>query len=92
MTLQNSRNGLLKHPVSRRIGDHGAAEIFMDAPLALARRSSRSMLPLRVALDDDDLHACHDRACRVRAMRRLRDQADFAMPLAPALVILANDE
>ena len=50
------------------------------------------MLPLRVGLHDDDLHARHHRARRIRPVRRLRDEADVAMRFAARLVIAANHE
>ena len=43
-------------------------------------------------LHDDDLHARHHRARRVRAVRRLRNQAHVALVIAARLVILPNHE
>ena len=47
-----------------------------ECSAALARRSSTSMLPGRVALHRHHLHARHHRAGGVGAVRRHRDQAD----------------
>ena len=40
-----------------------------------------------IAFDDDDLHARHRGRGRVRAVRRLRDQADVAVAFATRFVI-----
>ena len=56
-------------------------------PSPSPRRSAMSMLPARVGLHDDDLHARHHRARRVRPVRRLRNEADVAVPLAARLVV-----
>ena len=47
---------------------------------------------LRVGPDDDDLHARHHGAGRIRPVGRLGNQARRAMAFAPMLVIRANHE
>ena len=49
-------------------------------------------IALRVAGGDDNFHARHLRAGRVRAVRRRRDQADVALALAVRFQISLDDQ
>ena len=68
-----------------------SADRFAAFAFAFASRSAMSMLPSS-GLHDDDLHARHHRARRIRAVRRLRNEADVAVRVAARLVILADHE
>ena len=73
---------LLEHAVRRRVRDHQRARAGRRARRPCALRSSRSTLPWSSHFDDDDAHAGHRRARRVRAVRRRGDQAHVALGLA----------
>ena len=49
-------------------------------------------IALRVAGGDDDFHARHLRAGRVRAVRRRRNQADVVLALAVGFQISLDDQ
>ncbi len=81
----------LEHAVRRRVGHHQRGERV--AVLArLGGEIGEIDVAAVVAGDDHDAVAGHHRRRRVGAVRRRRDQADVAVPLAAALVKGADDE
>ena len=81
----------LEHAVRRRVRHHDRGEVA-GVGRRLALEVGEVHVAVRVAAHDDDLHAGHLRRRRVRAVRRRRDQADVAMPLAAGGVVRADDE
>ena len=78
-------------PWVRRIGDHQAARSSLCAS-ALALEIGDVDVAVGVAGDGDDLHAGHDGAGGIGAVRGGGNQADVAMALAARFVIGADDE
>jgi hypothetical protein len=87
---QISRDRLLEHAVGRRVGHHQRRELVSACSAAFARRSARSMLPCSSQATTTTSQARHHRAGRVGAVRRGRDQADVAVPLAARQVVGAD--
>src|SRR5690606_29020627 len=82
---------LLEHAVRRRVGDHQHGEL-----VAVLLDLGAQVLDVDLAVvggpDDDDLHAGHDRAGRVGAVRGGRDEADRALLVAVGAVVAAHRE
>ena len=81
----------LEDPVRRGIRHHQRAQRVLVL-FRLRLEVGDVDVALRVGLHHHHVHSRHDRACRIGAMRRLRDQARRAMALTAVLVIGANDE
>ena len=84
-------DALLEHAMRARIRHHERRQVGRML-LGLRLQVGDVDVPVRVGLHDNHLHADHDRARRVRAVRRLRDQTDATMPLLARLVIRADHE
>src|SRR5204862_1133005 len=89
--LANLLDRDFEYAVRRWIGHHQGAEGAL-VRFGLGLEIGDVDVAVLVSLDHDDLHPRHDRARRVSAVGRLRDQAGGAMRLAAMLVIRADDE
>ena len=89
--LADLADRVLEHAVRRRVGDHQRAE-----PCSRCSSPWLEVVEVDVAVvvarDDDDVDAGHDRARRVGAVRRRRDEAHGALEVAAAAVVRADRE
>ena len=79
--LADFLDGFLEDAVGGGVGDHQRGEVLARARRPWRLRSARSMLPLVVAGDGDDLEAGDDGAGGVGAVGGVGDQADVAVRL-----------
>ena len=85
-------NSFLEHAVRRWIRDHQRGQL-RSVQLGLRAQVVEVHIAAHVGLHHHDLETGHDRARRVGAVRRLRNEADRPLPsLAARLVMPANDE
>ena len=77
---------LFEHAVGGRVGQHDR-RYLPGVRIQLGRQVSNVYGAVRAALDHHDLQAREHRARRVRAVRRLRDQADSALRLVTGAMI-----
>ena len=89
--LADGDDRLLEHSMRGGVGDHEGGEI-RGMRLGLAPQIVQVDVPRRVAPDHHHLHARHLGARGVGPVGGGRNQAYVAMPLAPALVVLADDQ
>ena len=87
--LADLADALFKHPVRRGIGDHDGREL-VGVLRGLGFQIGDVDAALRVTSDRHHFHARHVGRGRIRAVRRHRNEADFAVGIAAAGVIAAN--
>ena len=84
-------DAILEHSMRRRVGDHQCAEVVAVLVDLGSQVVDVDVAPF-VARDDHDLEARHDRARRVGAVGRGRDEAHSALEITATAVIGANCE
>ncbi len=82
---------LVEHAVRRRIRDHERRE-HVGVLLGLRLEVGHVDVAGVGVLHDDDLHAGHHGARRIRPVRGLRDQTDVALRVVARFVIRANHQ
>ena len=76
----------LEHAMRRGVGNHDRRQ-RISVRLGFRLQILDIDIAVIIAFHDDDLHAGHRGRGRVGAVRRLRDQADIAMPLAARFMV-----
>ena len=89
--VADGRDRVLEHTVRRRVGDHQRTEP-RPVGLDLGAKVVEVDVAVVVAGHDDDVEAGHDRARRVRAVRRRRDEAHDAVVVTAAAVVRADGQ
>ena len=84
--LRHLEDRALKHPVGGRVGDHQGPEVFAVL-LGLGAQVVDVDVAVLVASDHHHLHARHDGAGRVGAVRAVGDQTDVAVALPAGRVV-----
>ena len=79
-------DGLLEHPVGRRVGDHDRGQL-VAVRLDLGPQVVQIDRAVVGGLDHDHLHPGHHRRGRVGAVRRGRDQADPPVMITAGVVV-----